>query len=377
MSDLPLGQLFCVGFEGHEVSAETAAHFKELGLGGAILFSRNILPEGEGDAVEQVVRLNGQLTDLGTDEHPMLISVDQEGGRVARLRHVCTRVPTMRALGDASHDDADLPYRVGAMMARELGALGFHMDYAPDVDVDTNPDNPVIGDRSFGRDPELCAAVAVQFIRGMQQAGVAASAKHFPGHGDTASDSHFELPRLPHDLARLEKVELVPFRAAIDVGVASVMTAHILFEALDGERPATLSPDVINGLLRDKLGYDGVVISDDLEMAAVADAYEIEELVRLGLLAGVDQFLICHSAEKQARAVETAHKLVDGGEVPREVAEAALRRIAAMKARFVGAPARPDLASARDVVRARPHLELMERFDLELGPDRASPVDHA
>lgn len=370
MSTLPLGQLFLLGFPGLEVSAASQELLKKEKAGGAILFKRNV------ESLEQVVALNAALVELGDDERPMLISVDQEGGRVARLRGICTDLPPMRRLGELSADDADLPYRVGAMMARELSALGFHLDFAPVLDVDTNPDNPVIGDRSFSRDPRLVAEAGVQLIRGMQQAGVAACAKHFPGHGDTAQDSHFELPRLDHEMERLEEVELLPFRAAIEVGVASIMTAHVLFGPLDDQLPATLSHAVLTKLLRERLGYDGVVISDDLEMKAVADRWEIEELVRQGLLAGVDLFLVCHDADKQSRAIEAAHRLVESGEVPKELALRALSRVERLKRRFVGAPAPPRLAEARDIVRSAPHRSLAERLGGDPNPEaRATPVD--
>ncbi|MFZ9886300.1 MAG: beta-N-acetylhexosaminidase [Myxococcota bacterium] len=370
MAKLPLGQLFLLGFEGHEIPDGAKELLAGEGAGGVILFTRNI------QSLEQVVELNRRLFTLGTAEHPTLVSVDQEGGRVARLRGIMTDLPPMRRLGELSVDDEDLPYRVGAMMARELSALGFHLDFAPVVDVDTNPANPVIGDRSFGATSATVAHAATQLLRGMQQAGVAACAKHFPGHGDTSTDSHFELPVLAHDLERLERVELPPFQAAIEAGVASIMTAHVLFRVLDEALPATLSPAVLHSLLKERLGFGGVVISDDLEMKAVADRYEVEELVRLGLLAGIDLFLICHDEEKQARAIEAAHKLVESGEVPRSRAEDALARVARLKMQFLGAPSPPDLEEARAIVRSSPHLALAERLGRsDMGPPRHSPVD--
>jgi beta-N-acetylhexosaminidase len=370
MTTLPLGQLFLLGFDGLEVPATARELLVKEQAGGAILFKRNVA------SLEQVVALNAALVELGSDEHPTLLSVDQEGGRVARLRGICTDLPPMRRLGELSIDDADLPYRVGAMMARELSALGFHLDYAPVLDVDTNPDNPVIGDRSFSRDARLVAEAGVQLIRGMQQGGVAACAKHFPGHGDTSQDSHFELPRLGHPMERLEEVEIHPFRAAISVGVASIMTAHVVFGPIDPDRPATLSHAVLTRLLRDRLGYNGVIISDDLEMKAVADRWEIEELVREGLLAGVDLFLVCHDPDKQARAIEAAHRLVASGEVPKARALETLERVARLKRRFVGAPAAPSLEEAREIVRSAPHLALAERLGGDATPPaRTTPVD--
>lgn len=370
MTNLPLGQLFLLGFDGLTVPDAARDLLVNEGAGGAILFKRNV------DSLEQVVELNRALFALGSEERPTLVSVDQEGGRVARLRGLCTDLPPMRRVGELSVDDGDLPYRVGAMMARELSALGFHLDFAPVLDVDTNPDNPVIGDRSFSRDPRVVADAAVQLLRGMQQAGVAACGKHFPGHGDTAQDSHFELPVLEHEMERLERVELLPFRAAIDAGVASIMTAHVVFRPLDEELPATLSHAVLTTLLRERMRYDGVVISDDLEMKAVADRWEIEELVRLGLDAGVDLFLVCHDADKQARAIEAAHRVVESGAVAREKVEAALARVARLKARFIGAPAAPTVEEARAVVRSAPHLALASRLGGDPSPaSRATPVD--
>lgn len=370
MKNLPLGQLFVLGFDGHTVPDVARDLLVKEGAGGAILFKRNV------ESLEQVVELNRALFELGSDEHPTLVSVDQEGGRVARLRGICTDLPPMRRVGELSIDDSDLPYRVGAMMARELGALGFHMDFAPVLDVDTNPANPVIGDRSFHHDARVVANAGVQLLRGMQQAGVAACAKHFPGHGDTAQDSHFELPALDHDMERLEKVELLPFRAAIDAGVASIMTAHVVFRPLDAELPATLSRAVMTQLLRERMGYDGVVISDDLEMKAVADRWDIEELVKIGLNAGVDLFLVCHDADKQSRAIEAAHRLVESGEVPLARAEEAIARVKRLKTRFMGAPSAPTLDEARAIVRSAPHLALAERLGGDPTPDaRATPVD--
>jgi len=373
MTTLPLGQLFVVGFDGHDVNDATASLFRDHGLGGAILFRRNI------DSVEQVTALNTRLFELGRScGAPLIVSVDQEGGRVARLRGLMTDVPAMRAVGKAAETDPEVPYRLGAMMARELVSLGFHWDFAPVVDVDTNPNNPVIGERSFSRDAHAVARVAARFIAGMQGQGVAACAKHFPGHGDTDTDSHTALPLLPHSLERLRDVELVPFLAAKDAGVASVMTAHVMFPALDAHEPATLSPAILQRLLRDELAYDGVCVSDDLEMAAVADRYDVEVLVEKGLNAGCDLFLICHDHDKVARAVAAAHKLVAEGKVSRARVEQALRRVQALKAKYVGAPAAPSLAEAQAMLRSAPHQALADalaavRVD---GPEReASLVD--
>lgn len=247
--------------------------------------------------------------------------------------------------------------RSAELLARSLRVLGFTQDYAPVLDVDTNPDNPVIGDRSFSRDPHVVAELGARFIRTMQAHGIAACGKHFPGHGDTNQDSHFELPRLEHDLARLEAVELVPFRAAVEAEVASIMTAHVLFPALDPDHPATLSEKIVTPLLRDRLGYRGVIVSDDLEMKAVADHYGIEDSVVRAVRAGCDQLLICHTHELQVRAKEALIHAVEDGRLERSRLLEASGRVLEMKRKY---PARM-VAPGTDVVASFPaalHAEL-------------------
>jgi beta-N-acetylhexosaminidase len=206
--------------------------------------------------------------------------VDQEGGRVARLKEPWTVWPAARAVGRTG--SAATAREMGQALAEELRACGIRYDFAPCVDVDTNPRNPVIGDRSFGDDPDLVARLGAAMIEGLQQGGVAASAKHFPGHGDTDVDSHLDLPSVDHSRARLDEIELRPFRAAIAAGVASVMTSHVLVREIDDARPATLSPAVITGLLRQELGYTGVVVTDDLEMQALAKHWRPAQIAVLG-----------------------------------------------------------------------------------------------
>jgi beta-N-acetylhexosaminidase len=287
--------LLIIGFPG-TTSDEALRSLLRRGAGGVILFRRNI------EDPVQVAALIDKLQASRREAAPLLVSVDQEGGRVARLKAPVTEFPDLALLG--STGDEYLAERFGEVLARELVHLGFNLDYAPVMDVDSNPANPVIGPRSLSRDPHEVARMGVAILRAMQRNGLLACAKHFPGHGDTSSDSHLELPELPHDLERLRRLELVPFRAAIDAGVATLMTAHVLFRALDPSVPATLSPMVIDGLLRRELGYQGVVFSDDLEMKAVLDHFGIAESVCRGLAAGVDGFLICHEASRQEEALE-------------------------------------------------------------------------
>jgi len=347
--DRDVAGLFCVGFHGKTPSPEVLELVRR-GVHGVVLFGRNV------EDAEQVAELVGALKRAAG--RPLLVSVDQEGGRVARLRapQGFTELPPMRALGEAG--DERLAFEVGGLLGRELRAVGIDHDYAPVVDVDTNPLNPVIGDRSFSRDPEVVGRLGAALARGLQAEGVAACAKHFPGHGDTSQDSHHDLPRLPHSLGRLVAVELRPFVEAARAGVASVMTAHVVFDALDPDRPATLSPSVMR-LLRDQTGFGGCAISDDLEMKAVAEHFPLEVSAPGTLAAGVDALLVCHHAEVQHRAIDLVRQAVEGGRIPPErLAEA--RRNVARLLHWAGPP--PDPRAVRARLRTEGHLALAARL---------------
>ena len=289
-----------------------------------------------------------------------LVCVDQEGGRVARLPPPAfTGVPEARALGAAGAPAAGA---AGEVFARELRACHIDMDLAPVVEVDTNPANPVIGARAFSSDPAAAGESGAAFIAAMQGAGVAACAKHYPGHGDTSVDSHVDLPTVGHSMARMETVELPPFRRAIEAGVAAVLAAHVLAPAFDaggkqgeggGEArdaaseaasrstplPASMSAPII-GHLRSQLGFQGVVVTDDLEMGAITKHYTLERAVVEGLKAGVDLFLVCHTESKQRAAIEAIAAAVESGEVPEATLLAAVARVDALHAAFVE-PAQP------------------------------------
>ncbi len=343
--DRAVAGLLCVGFHGTSPSPEVLELIRR-GVGGVILFSRNLV-----DA-EQVAALTGALKRAAG--RPLLIAVDQEGGRVARLRqpHGFTELPPMRRLGEA--DDERLAFDAGALVGRELRAVGVDQDYAPVVDVDSNPDNPVIGDRSFSRDPERVGRLGAALARGLQSAGVAACAKHFPGHGDTAQDSHLVLPRLPHSLERLKRVELPPFTALARAGVAAVMTAHVVFEPLDPARPATLSPAVLR-LLRETCGFDRACVSDDLEMKGIAAHVPLEEAAPGAVAAGVDQLLVCHTAAVQHRAIDLVRAAVEAGRITRARLAEASRRVEGLL-RWAGPP--PDPQAVRAALRTPEHLAL-------------------
>lgn len=323
------GQLAIAGFAGHSIPTDLKLLAREFDLGGIIFFARNI------DSPEQVADLSREAQELAGDI-PLWISVDQEGGRVARLRRPFTLWPPMAVLG-RSGDEA-LAARFARALAAELTAVGISMDYTPVLDILTNAANPVIGDRALADRADEVARLGSVLIRTLQAEGIAACGKHFPGHGDTSVDSHFELPLIEHPPDRIDAVELVPFRAAIAADVASIMTAHILIPALDPDRPATLSPRIVTGMLKEELGYQGLVLSDDLEMKAISGRYGIPEATVMAVAAGCDAVLMCGDAQDvQAQSLEAVIRAVEDGSIPLKRAEDAVARHRRVKQRFLGA----------------------------------------
>jgi beta-N-acetylhexosaminidase len=318
------------GFDGHEIPLELRSLAREFGLGGVILFARNI-----GDP-EQVAELSYEAARLAPDL-PLWVSIDQEGGRVARLKSPFTEWPPMATLGRSG--DVKLAERFARALATELKAVGVTLDFAPVLDIHTNPKNPVIGDRALAETAAEVARLGAAIVTTLQAEGIAACGKHFPGHGDTSTDSHLELPLVEHPPDRLREVELVPFVAAIEARVATIMTAHVRVPSLDEERPATFSKRIITGILRQELQFDGVVLSDDLEMKAVADAVPPGAATPpavMAIEAGCDGVLICGGDhDKQVSALETLIHAVEDGAVPIARVDDALRRQRRAKERFL------------------------------------------
>jgi beta-N-acetylhexosaminidase len=322
-----IGQLLIGSFPGTTLTPDLRALAREFDLGGVILFGRNV------EAPEQVVELSGEIEALGR-AMPAWVSIDQEGGRVARLKEPFTKWPPMAVLG-RSRSEA-LAERFGRALARELRAAGITLDYAPVLDIHTNPKNPVIGDRAFAERAEEVARYGSAVIRALQSEGVAACGKHFPGHGDTSTDSHHELPLVEHPPDRLRAVEFEPFRAAIVEQVAFIMTAHVLVPSLDEDRPATLSSAIVKGLLRDELGFKGVILSDDLEMKAVSARMPVPAAAVQAVIAGCDGLLVCSGdVDLQAATLEAIIKAAESGEIPPTRLDDALMRLRRAKERFL------------------------------------------
>ena len=358
-----IGQLLWVGFEGTSAPAELRARLAAGRAGATIVFKRNLVIHGSGpdeacdvDAAEALAR---ELHVTGPDGLVALIAIDQEGGLVQRVRAPATRWPPMLA-HDAlpPGEDVRVAEAVGRALGDELAALGFDVDFAPVLDVHTNPANPIIGDRAFGRDAETVARRALAFARGLAAAGVIACGKHFPGHGDTDTDSHLALPRIDHAWDRLERVELAPFAAAAAAGMPMIMTAHVVFAALDADRPATLSREVVTGLLRERLGYRGVVVSDDLDMRAIADHWGADAAAVAAIRAGCDVLLLCKDERNQALAEEALIRAAEGdSELRRQIGEAAARVRQLKRAHAARRP-----APGRAVIGSAAHKALADRL---------------
>jgi beta-N-acetylhexosaminidase len=330
--------LLSVGFDGRELS-DALKKMLDWGVGGVILFARNV------GTAEEVARLIFDIKSYAG--RPLLVGLDQEGGLVQRLKLGFTRIPSMRAVGKTA--DPTLARLLGQAIGSELRAVGVDVNYAPVLDVDTNANNPVIGERAFSSDPHAVASLGVALGIGLEASGVASCGKHFPGHGDTNEDSHFHLPALDHDRARLEAIELIPFRAWASAQLASIMTAHVLLKAYDSTYPATMSKAVLQGLLREDIGYQGLIVSDDMEMKAIAEHFGHEEAALLALNAGVDQFLICHRHEVAHVYAASIVRGVDVGRVSPERFADALQRMAQFRDRWSKGPTSPRL----DVLEAR------------------------
>jgi beta-N-acetylhexosaminidase len=348
-----VGQQFLLTFEGRESPPDQFLEvLRRQHVGGVVLFRHKNMGNLAGllgltQALQRAAAESGQP--------PLLIAADQEGGQLIAVDHT-TPFPGNMALGAAGSDK--LAYKVGRALGRELSAVGINVDFAPVCDVNSNPLNPVIGTRSFGEDPKLVARMSVALIRGLQSAGVAATAKHFPGHGDTSSDSHRGAPIVRHNAKRIHSVELVPFRAAVKTRVRLVMTAHIVMPALNGgsnELPATLSPKILRDLLRRKMRFNGVVVSDALDMHAMEQGPGYVAETMAAVAAGIDLLLFNHDLSRVEPACVNLVQAARRGLLSADEIHASARRIMALK-NWIKRQPRESLA----VISCREHLRLAQ-----------------
>ncbi len=324
-----IGQMIVAGFEGTSVTEEIRALITKYHVGNIILFDRNC------KTPKQVFNLVKDLQSLAMESNgaPLFVTIDQENGMVARLYQGVTHFPGNMAQGAVNN--AEDTYNIGKFTGEGLGALGINFNLAPSLDVNNNPKNPVIGVRSFGDDPSMVGELGAKCINGMQDAGIIATAKHFPGHGDTVVDSHIGLAAVPHDKERLNKVELYPFKKAIEAGVKAIMTAHIIFPAFESrELPATLSYNVLTKLLREELGFKGLIITDCMEMKAIDNHFKTEEGVPMAIKAGADLICISHTFEKQVKSIEKILEKIEMGELTEDIIDNRVERILEEKSKL-------------------------------------------
>ncbi|MCR8645527.1 beta-N-acetylhexosaminidase [Paenibacillus sp. N1-5-1-14] len=352
-----VGQMVQCGFEGTVPSEEIKQLIREQQIGGVIYFSRNV------KTIEQVAKLSDELQEVAAEAGvaPLWIAIDQEGGMVARLTDGVALMPGNMALAAGGLNEA--VYQAASITGEELRALGINLNYAPDIDVNNNARNPVIGVRSYGESPELVANYGRQAILGLQDAGIVATAKHFPGHGDTEKDSHLDLPTITHARERIYEVELRPFMEAIDAGVDAIMSSHIHFPAFEDQKlPVTLSHNVLTGLLREELGYQGVIMTDCMEMEAIATHYGTVEASVMAVEAGADMILISHRHDRQLGAIEAIVHAVEKGQIAESRIDESVERLMALKRKRGLFAEKESMVEGLSKVGCDAHLEIARIF---------------
>ncbi|WP_337099306.1 beta-N-acetylhexosaminidase [Paenibacillus sp. YIM B09110] len=322
-----IGQMIIVGLEGTKADKEAIKMIKENKIGGFILFKDNM------SSADQIVSLlNALKSENESNNIPLWLSVDQEGGKVNRLPKSFVGIPTAKSIGAADNDS--YTGAVSQAIGLALKSLGFNMDFAPVLDINSNPNNPVIGSRSFGSNADSVIRHGIGTMEGLRSNHIAAVVKHFPGHGDTSVDSHLELPVVGKSLSELEQFELLPFKEAIAQDADAVMVAHLLIPSIDDTNPASLSKEIITGLLRDELGYDGVVMTDDMTMGGIINHHDIGEAAVRSIQAGTDIVLVGHDNGMQNKVYNALKASADSGELSKEKIDEHVHRILELKAKY-------------------------------------------
>ena len=319
-----VGQLLVAGIGGTEAGEDGLQAIQDYQVGGVILFGRNV------ESAQQLADLTNELKTLNGDNTPLFLCVDQEGGRVDRMPPEVDDLPSAYDYIAAGGD----PLERGKVLAAQCAAFGFNLDFSTCLDIWSNPDNTVIGDRAYGSDPHTVTSAGLAVNQGLEQGGVIPVVKHFPGHGDTSTDSHVDLPVVGKTAEELEEFELIPFQAAIDQGTPCVMVAHILMTQIDPDLPASLSPKVVDGLLRQEMGFDGVVCTDDLTMGAISKTYGMGEAAVMAVEAGCDLLLVCHEADNLTAARDALLSAVDAGRISMERLDESVYRILSLKQEY-------------------------------------------
>lgn len=322
-----IGQMIIVGTEGYEINDNTVEFIDKYKVGGFIFFANNI------QSSAQLLKFTNSIkAENSKNSIPLFLSIDEEGGRVTRMPKEFVKLPSNKIIGNVN--SKDFSYEIGRSMASKIGSFGFNMNFAPVLDVNSNPKNPVIGDRAFSSKTDIVSSLGVETMKGLQQGKVIPVVKHFPGHGDTTEDSHIGLPSLSHDLARLESLELIPFQEAINNEADAVMIAHILLPEIDKENPSSMSKTIITDILREKMKFQGLVITDDMTMGAIMKNYEIGEASVKSVLAGTDIVLVCHGKDKQIQVIEALKKAAAEGRITEERIDESVYRILSLKEKY-------------------------------------------
>lgn len=359
-----IGQHIFIGLSGHSLTNDEKKFIIENNIGGICLFGRNV------DSPQQVRELCAELQDLRfqqADKAPLFIGIDMEGGRVHRLKAPFTKWPALKLLGDL--DAPTVSYNFANAMGRELRAVGINLDFAPCVDIFTNPNNTVIGDRSLSMDPEVVAKHASALVRGYIKADIITCAKHFPGHGNTLIDSHEDLPVENLDYQTLDHRELIPFKRAFKSRVDMVMTSHIKFSKIDPDWPVTLSEKFVTDIIRNELRYRGLVISDDLGMKAMTSHYGLEEVPVRALQAGVDLLLYCNDPEVPPQALEAILTATAQGSLNPERLASSHQRILDFKNQKIKNPEPLSLDEVQNIVGSEAHLALADAISKGIAPE--------
>jgi beta-N-acetylhexosaminidase len=281
---------------------------------------------------EQLLELINSIKRTNRGREPLFISIDEEGGRVSRMPDALSDIPSAAAVGE--YGDLTVTYGVGTLLADEIASFGFNLDFAPILDILSNPDNTVIKDRAFGNTAKAVSEHGTQLMKGIRDRGIIPVVKHFPGHGDTSVDSHSALPTVGHDMERLNGFELVPFRKAIDEKADAVMVAHLLMKNIDPGNPASMSKAVITDLLRNEMGFEGVVFTDDMTMGAIIKNYDIGDAAVNSVIAGSDVILVCHGYDKEKEAADAVRSAVETGYIDEARIDESVARILRLKAQY-------------------------------------------
>ncbi|OXM82537.1 beta-N-acetylhexosaminidase [Paenibacillus rigui] len=325
--DEKIGQMIFAGIDGEQMNPETRGLLQNDHVGGLILYKPNVKNSG------QLVNLLNTLKRANAgNKAPLWLGMDEEGGRVTRLPDEMVKTPANQTIGRTANPA--FAYGVGSLLGKELSAYGLNVDFAPVLDVNSNPNNPVIGDRSFGTTASLVSSMGVQTMKGLQEQRVLPVLKHFPGHGDTSVDSHVGLPVVQNDLNRLRKLELIPFAEAFKKQADAVMVAHTLLPRIDAKVPASLSREIMTNLLRNEMGYDGVIMTDDMTMGAIEQNYTLGEAAVQSVLAGTNVVLVGHEYGKVTAVIQALRQAVQDHRIPEETIDQSVARILKLKQKY-------------------------------------------